>query len=419
MHVARRAPASAPQTPVACVSIPRVVATPPPPTLPPSSALIMPSQPPLPLGVSIRPAAPGDHAAISALAGVIGVPVGLPPLPVWVATVMVDTLVAEDVASAPVASAPAAAASAARAASGGDGDSGTSTPTPPATIVGYIWAQASAANGYIRQLAVAPNRRRCGLGRALFAAVTAAWADAGCTAWHLYVGAANTAATALYQSVGGAPAASLTAVSLPWSAVSGLGVPSAGQAGGRGRGGGAGEVLVTVELPPALDPVAEVAFAPVLPAGRLGSIRRGAVPVLAAVAVPVGDGPEPDAAAATAVAAAAVGRAATAAAAAAATSGRGVGGAPALVLRGLTTYDPALGGTTLFAAAGLGTAGVLLRALAVRASVAVELPGGVVVGVEADERLVGVLLASGGEVVLRAQRWTSAIRPERRASGRS
>lgn len=360
-----------------------------------------------PPDVSIRPAAPGDHAAIAALAGVIGVPVGIPPLPVWVATVMADTFVAEDVASAPVAS-----ASAAGAATAGGGDGGTSAFPRPHAIVGYIWAQACAANGYVRQLAVAPTRRRCGLGRALLAAVTTTWAGAGCTAWHLYVGEANTAATGLYRSAGGAPAASLTAVCLPWPAVAELGVPPAGGVGG--EGGGAAEVLVTVELPPALDPVAEVAFAPVLPAGRLGSIRRGGVPVLVAVAVPVGDGHDDASGVAEAAAVAAVDRAVAAAAPVAAGEAEGP---PSLALRGISTYDPALGGTTLFAAAGEGAAGVLLRSLAVRAAMAQELPGAVVVGVEADERLVGALLASGGEVVLRAQRWTGMIKPKGRSGG--
>ncbi|GAB0489603.1 hypothetical protein MMPV_000828 [Pyropia vietnamensis] len=358
----------------------------------------MSSHPPSPPGISIRPAVPSDYAAIAALTGELGRPMGLPPPAVWVATTMADTFVAEDVDSPSSLSERNATAG-----SGSDAGSSVVTSGPPA-IVGYIWAQACANHGYVRQLAVAPTRRRCGLGRSLLAAVTTSWARTGCVAWHLYVGEANTAATRLYQSVGGVPTASLTAVFLPWSAVAGLGVDPAGDHGV--QGGGPREVLVAVELPPELDAMAAAVFASSLPSWRLGCIRRGGVPVLATISVPV-EGSHGDDDAGVAEVAASKAKDLVAAAA---VHTSGVEGRPRLAVRGVCTYDPALGGTTLFAASGKGAAGVMLRALALRATVAQELPGGLVVGVDQDERLVDVLLAAGAEVVHRAQLWTGVVK---------
>lgn len=366
--------------------------------LPPSFTLAMSPHPTSPPGISIRPAAPGDHAAIAALTDVMGMPVGLPPPAEWEARIMPDTFVAEDVASSST-------SLTGNAASGDSSDTDPSVVTsgPPA-IVGYIWAQSCALHGYVRQLAVAPTRRRCGFGRALLTAVTTSWARAGCVSWHLYVGEANTAATRLYRSAGGAPTASLTAVFLPWSAVAGLGVRPAGDAGGLSEGG-TREVLVAVELPPELDAIAAAVFAPSLPSWRLGCIRRGGVAVLATISVPVEGSHGDDEAGAMEVAAAA----ASDLVADAAAGESGVGGRPPLAVRGVCTYDPALGGTAVFAASGESAAGVMLRALALRAAVAQELPGGLVVGVDQDELLVDVLLAAGAEVVHRAQLWTGVV----------
>jgi len=78
-------------------------------------------------------------------------------------------------------------------------------------------------------------------------------------------------------------------------------------------------------------------------------------------------------------------------------------------VRGVTTYDPPVGGSTVFAAADGAAAGVLLRALHARAVAAGELPHGVAVGVEADAGLVAALVAAGGSVVMGAHRWTGVV----------
>ena len=67
---------------------------------------------------------------------------------------------------------------------------------------GLVLARAVAGEGEILTLAVAPHRRRAGIGRALLGQALAAVPD---MPWFLEVAAANTAARALYASAGFAP----------------------------------------------------------------------------------------------------------------------------------------------------------------------------------------------------------------------
>ena len=79
-------------------------------------------------------------------------------------------------------------------------------------VLGWCWGYHlirpdSSSMVYLHEIEVVAAHRRRGLGRALLAAFLAAGADVGATKAFLTTGAANTAARALYESLGGEPAA--------------------------------------------------------------------------------------------------------------------------------------------------------------------------------------------------------------------
>lgn len=67
---------------------------------------------------------------------------------------------------------------------------------------GYCRGQVFGTEGYVRHLVVEPALRRSGAGRALLDAAAASMRNAGCTRWRLNVKPDNTAAVALYESLG-------------------------------------------------------------------------------------------------------------------------------------------------------------------------------------------------------------------------
>ena len=69
-------------------------------------------------------------------------------------------------------------------------------------LVGYVVALVMADEGEIADVAVAPDARRRGIGRLLLERMTAEVVEAGARALYLEVRESNTAARALYQSLG-------------------------------------------------------------------------------------------------------------------------------------------------------------------------------------------------------------------------
>jgi ribosomal-protein-alanine N-acetyltransferase len=69
-------------------------------------------------------------------------------------------------------------------------------------VVGYVFARRAADQAEILNLAVEPDLRREGVGRALVAAVLAQMGNAGVAAVYLEVRASNRAARALYAELG-------------------------------------------------------------------------------------------------------------------------------------------------------------------------------------------------------------------------
>jgi ribosomal-protein-alanine N-acetyltransferase len=69
-------------------------------------------------------------------------------------------------------------------------------------LVGYVVALVMADEGEIADVAVAPDARRRGIGRVLLERMTAEVVEAGVHALYLEVRESNTAARALYQSLG-------------------------------------------------------------------------------------------------------------------------------------------------------------------------------------------------------------------------
>jgi GNAT superfamily N-acetyltransferase len=86
-------------------------------------------------------------------------------------------------------------------------------------VVGYTAFHKLAVAGHVRNLAVAPEARRCGVGRALMEAA-AAWLRAqGAVEWHLNVKIDNAAAIGLYESLGMIVEHRSTFLRLPWAYV--------------------------------------------------------------------------------------------------------------------------------------------------------------------------------------------------------
>lgn len=81
-------------------------------------------------------------------------------------------------------------------------------------LAAYNLAFAFGARGDVRQVVVAPEYRRRGVGRALMAAVADKLRARGCTEWRLEVRANNAPAIALYRSVGMQPHCDIHIVTL-------------------------------------------------------------------------------------------------------------------------------------------------------------------------------------------------------------
>lgn len=69
-------------------------------------------------------------------------------------------------------------------------------------VIGYVYARAAGSEAEILDLAVGPDDRRCGVGRALVAAALEQLAAAGVCAVYLEVRDSNTGAQAFYRTLG-------------------------------------------------------------------------------------------------------------------------------------------------------------------------------------------------------------------------
>jgi GNAT superfamily N-acetyltransferase len=130
--------------------------------------------------------------------------------------------------------------------------------------LGFAFTQEYADTGYVRNVVVAAEARRRGVGRALMAATARHLRAAGKSRWRLNVGPRNVAAIALYESLGMRTLYASRAVRLPWAAADTL--PTSGD--------------VVEELAPARDAELEALFD--LPRGQLGAQRGTGRVVLAA-----------------------------------------------------------------------------------------------------------------------------------------
>lgn len=83
--------------------------------------------------------------------------------------------------------------------------------------VGFLWWQRFEDAGYVRQIVVAPNARRLGVGRALMGEVRRALLESGVRRWALNVKPHNTAAIALYESLGLRRRYGSASYRFPWS----------------------------------------------------------------------------------------------------------------------------------------------------------------------------------------------------------
>lgn len=86
-------------------------------------------------------------------------------------------------------------------------------------LAGYTFFQLLNGVAYVRHIVTAPEARRTGVGRALMSAVAERARAAGCTSWCLNVKPGNTAARALYESVGLRPAFESQAMKITWAQV--------------------------------------------------------------------------------------------------------------------------------------------------------------------------------------------------------
>jgi ribosomal protein S18 acetylase RimI-like enzyme len=133
-----------------------------------------------------------------------------------------------------------------------------------ADALGFAFTQEYADTGYVRNVVVAPEARRRGVGRALMEATARHLRGAGKARWRLNVGPQNVAARTLYESLGMRTLYASRAVRLPWAAADAL--PTSGD--------------VVEELAPARDAELEALFD--LPRGQLGAQRGMGRTILAA-----------------------------------------------------------------------------------------------------------------------------------------
>ncbi len=140
--------------------------------------------------------------------------------------------------------------------------------------VGTCFWQRLDGSGYVRQLIVAPEARRHGVGRVLMEEVARQLRGAGCTTWRLNVKPQNTAAVALYTSLGFRREYGSTSLKVEWPVLERLPVSAA--------------VSLRV-IEPEDDAAVEQVFA--LPAGQLAGARspqRVLLQLVNAADVPVG-----------------------------------------------------------------------------------------------------------------------------------
>lgn len=126
-----------------------------------------------------------------------------------------------------------------------------------AVPAGFLYWQLLQDTAYVRQLVVAPNARRTGVGRALLVTLAEELRRRGVARWALNVKPDNVPAVALYESLGMRLAWESVALRLPWSTATRLGV---------------GSDLRARILDPAEDALFEQAFG--MPAGQLDHGRR-------------------------------------------------------------------------------------------------------------------------------------------------
>lgn len=86
-------------------------------------------------------------------------------------------------------------------------------------VVGYCYVQEYADTGYVRNVVVARNARRAGVGRALMEEAAAHLRSGGRTSWKLNVVTSNTAALALYARMGMNLCYRAQALRFPWRAL--------------------------------------------------------------------------------------------------------------------------------------------------------------------------------------------------------
>jgi len=91
-----------------------------------------------------------------------------------------------------------------------------------ADTLGFAFTQEYADTGYVRNVVVATEARRRGVGRALMEATARHLRAAGKSRWRLNVSPQNLAARALYGSLGLRTLYASRAVRLPWSAAAAL-----------------------------------------------------------------------------------------------------------------------------------------------------------------------------------------------------
>lgn len=121
--------------------------------------------------------------------------------------------------------------------------------------VGFCWWQRLEGSGYVRQIVTDPSVRRTGAARALLEHVANELRAAKCTTWRLNVKPQNTAALALYASLGFRREYGSVSLKVEWPVLERLAPSSA-------------EVRVVT---PGEDGEVEAAFA--LPAGQLAGFR--------------------------------------------------------------------------------------------------------------------------------------------------
>jgi GNAT superfamily N-acetyltransferase len=89
-------------------------------------------------------------------------------------------------------------------------------------VAGYAYYRPIRELSHLSQIVTAPDARRCGVGATLIREVIARSKAAGCTVLALNVKPENTAAIALYRSVGLEPVGTNHALQLPWSIIDAL-----------------------------------------------------------------------------------------------------------------------------------------------------------------------------------------------------